>query len=296
MTRLRADVLLLLCAFVWGTAFVAQRQGSSVSPILFVCARFALTALVIAPLALLEHRRAGERQPLPRGSLGVAILVGLCLSIGSLMQQWAMTSTTATNGGFLTAIYSVFVPLVNWVVFRQSPRKSVIAACVLSLTGAWLLSGGSLSSGWKTGDVILLASDVIWALHICLTSRFMGSVQRPFFLCFLQAAIAACVAGVVCLVLRTPPESTLLPVLVPLLYVAVISGGVGFTLAAVSQRHTPAAEASLIMSLESVFAAIAGAILLGERLRTAAAIGCALILFAVVMVEVLPVLNARRQA
>jgi drug/metabolite transporter (DMT)-like permease len=285
MTRLRADALLLLCALIWGSAFVAQRQAAAVSPVLFVCARFALTALVIAPLALLEHRRTGETRPLAGHSLSVAILIGLCLSTGALMQQWAMTSTTATNGGFLTAIYAVFVPLVNWAIFRKSPRKSVILACILSLTGAWLLAGGNAASGWKPGDAILLLSDVVWALHICLIWRFMGSVQRPFFLCFLQAAMAACVAGSVCLLVKTPPESSLTPVLVPLLYAAVISGGMGFTLQAISQRHTPPAEASLIMSLESVFAAIAGAFVLGERLHAVAIVGCGLILLAVLIVE-----------
>jgi drug/metabolite transporter (DMT)-like permease len=116
----------------------------------------------------------------------------------------------------------------------------------------------------------------------------MGSVQRPFFLCFLQAAMAACVAGVCCLLTKNPPDSTLSTVLVPLLYAGVISGGVGFTLQAISQRHTPPAEASLIMSLESVFAALAGAVLLGERLSLVATVGCGLILLAVLIVEVLP--------
>jgi drug/metabolite transporter (DMT)-like permease len=288
MTRLRADALLLLCALIWGSAFVAQRQAAGVNPILFVSVRFALSALVIAPLALLEHRRTREARPLAGRSLGVAILIGLCLSIGALMQQWAMTSTTATNGGFLTAIYAVFVPLVHWAIFRSSPRKSVIVACVLSLAGAWLLAGGNAAACLRPADVILLLSDVVWALHICLISRFMGSVQRPFFLCFLQAAMAACVAGVCCLLTKNPPDSTLSTVLVPLLYAGVISGGVGFTLQAISQRHTPPAEASLIMSLESVFAALAGAVLLGERLSLVATVGCGLILLAVLIVEVLP--------
>jgi drug/metabolite transporter (DMT)-like permease len=288
MTRIRADALLLLCALIWGSAFVAQRQAASVSPVLFVCARFALSALVIAPLALLEHRRAHAARPLVGRSLGVAILIGLCLSIGALMQQWAMTSTTATNGGFLTAIYAVFVPLVNWAIFRSSPRKSVIVACVMSLLGAWLLAGGNASGGWRSGDLILLLADVVWALHICLISHFMGSVQRPFFLCFLQAAMAACLAGCFSLFTKNTPDSSLSAVLVPLLYAGVISGGVGFTLQAISQRHTPPAEASLIMSLESVFAALAGAVLLGERLSLVAMVGCALILLAVLIVEVQP--------
>src|ERR1700722_14238061 len=143
MTRLRADALLLLCAIVWGAAFVAQRQAANVNPIIFVAARFALSALVIAPLALFEHIRSGQARPLAPRSLGIAVLIGLCLCTGALMQQWALTWTTATNGGFLTAIYAVFVPLVNWGLFRKAPQRSVIFGCVLSLSGAWLLAGGN---------------------------------------------------------------------------------------------------------------------------------------------------------
>jgi drug/metabolite transporter (DMT)-like permease len=295
MTRFRADALLLLCALVWGAAFVAQRQAATVNPVLFVAARFALSAVVIAPIALFEHIRAGESRPLAGRSLGIAGLIGLCLCAGALMQQWALTSTTATNGGFLTAIYAVFVPLVNWIIFGKRPQKSVVMACLLSLTGAWLLAGGNASTGWKQGDVILLLSDVVWALHICLISRFMGSVQRPFFLCFLQCAIAAVISGVGTVLLHSSPEGALSGVLVPLLYAGVISGAIGFSLQVIGQRHTPPAEASLIMSLESVFALVGGAILLGERLHTVAAVGCGLILLAVLIVEVFPTLSRSQE-
>lgn len=294
MTRLRADALLLLCAIVWGAAFVAQRQAANVNPITFVAARFALSALVIAPLALMEHIRADETRALAGRSIGVAVLIGLCLCTGALMQQWAMTWTTATNGGFLTAIYVVFVPLVNWVLFRMAPQRTVILACALSLTGAWLLAGGNASAGWNRGDVMLLVSDVVWATHICLISHFMGAVQRPYFLCFLQCAIAAVISGLVGLGLNVPAGQSLAGVLVPLLYAGVISGGLGFTLQVIAQRHTPPAEASLIMSLESVFALVGGALLLGERLHTIALMGCGLILLAVVIVEVLPALRRRQ--
>jgi drug/metabolite transporter (DMT)-like permease len=293
MTRVFADALLLLCAIVWGAAFVAQKQAAVINPILFVAARFTLSALVIAPLALIEHVRTGETRPLSRRSLGVGVLIGLCLSAGALMQQWAMTSTTATNGGFLTAIYAVFVPLVNWVILRKPPQRSVVVACVLSLMGAWLLAGGNANAGWNRGDAILLLSDVIWALHICLISRFMGSLHRPFFLCFLQCAIAAAISGIITLFISAAPVDSLSTVIVPLLYAGIVSGGLGFTLQVIGQRHTPPAEASLIMSLESVFAFVGGALLLGERLHRAAMVGCGLILLAVLIVELVPALRRR---
>jgi len=293
MTRPVADALLLLGAIVWGVAFVAQRQAAVINPILFVTARFTLSALVIAPLALIEHVRAGETRTLAGRSLGVGALIGLCLCAGAMMQQWALSSTTATNGGFLTAIYAVFVPLVNWVVFRQAPQKSIVIACVLSLMGAWLLAAGKANADWNRGDVILLLSDFIWALHICLISRFMSSTYRPFFLCFFQFAIAAVISGIITLFMRASPGDSLPAVIIPLLYTGIVSGGLGFTLQIMAQRHTPPAEASLIMSLESVFAFVGGALVLGERLDRAAMIGCGLILLAVLIVELVPTLRHR---
>ena len=294
MTRLFADALLLLCAIIWGVAFVAQKQAATINPILFVAARFAISALVIAPLALIEHVRAGEIRALAGRSVGVGVLIGLCLCAGTMMQQWALTSTTATNGGFLTAIYAVFVPLVNWVIFRKAPQRSVVIACVLSLMGAWLLADGSANAGWNRGDVILLLSDLIWALHICLISRFMGSMHRPFFLCFFQFAIAAAISGIVTLFMRASHADSLSGVIIPLLYTGIVSGGLGFTLQVIAQRHTPPAEAGLIMSLESVFAFGGGALLLGERLHRTAMVGCGMILLAVLIVEVVPALRRQR--
>jgi drug/metabolite transporter (DMT)-like permease len=293
VTRPIADALLLLCAIVWGTAFVAQRQAGVINPILFVAARFALSALVIAPLALIEHVRAGNSRALTGRSVGGGVLIGLCLCAGAMMQQWALTSTTATNGGFLTAIYAVFVPLVNWVIFRKVPQRSVVIACALSLIGAWLLAGGNGNAGWNRGDVVLLLADLIWALHICLISRFMSSMHRPFFLCFFQFAITAVISGIVTVFMKAPPGDSLLAVIIPLLYTGIVSGGLGFTLQIIAQRHTPPAEAGLIMSLESVFAFLGGALLLGENLHRAAMLGCGMILLAVLIVELVPALHRR---
>jgi drug/metabolite transporter (DMT)-like permease len=288
MTRLRADVLLLLCAMVWGLAFVAQKQASAtVGPILFVSARFALSAALIAPLALFERSRR-QLHPFGPGAFWLALAIGLCVCVGSTMQQWALGSTTATNGGFLTAIYVVFVPLVVWLTARRQPRVSVIVACGMSICGAWLLAQRGQASNWNKGDLILLASDVVWALHITLVSRFMAAVDRPFLLCFIQAAVTAVVAAVLGVVTEASTLHALAAALPSLLYAGLVSGGIGFTLQIIAQRHTPAAEAALIMSLESVFAAIGGALVFHERLRPAAWVGCGLILLGVLMVELLP--------
>jgi drug/metabolite transporter (DMT)-like permease len=289
MTRLRADALLLLCALIWGTAFIAQKDANlAMAPVWFVSARFLLSALLLAPLALHEAARQGRAAPAGRGEVLLAVLVGLCVCVAASMQQAALLTTTATNGGFLTAVYVAFVPFVVWMVAGTPPRMTVLAACAVTVAGAWLLAENGQARTWTRGDVLLLAGDLIWALHITLVARFLGRLNRPFLLCFIQYAVTALGAGLFALVTESLVLGGVLAALPAILYAGIASGGIAYTLQIVAQRHTPAAEAALIMSLESVFAAIAGAIMLDERLTPLAACGCVLILVGAVMVEVAP--------
>src|SRR5579871_207286 len=124
MNRLRADLLLLLTAFIWGTAFIAQKDANlSMPPVTFVGARFLISALVLLPLMLLELRR--ETRPLTRTDWFQACIIGLCLCTGSCLQQAGLVTTSATNGGFLTALYVVIVPFMFWGVTGQKPRALV---------------------------------------------------------------------------------------------------------------------------------------------------------------------------
>jgi drug/metabolite transporter (DMT)-like permease len=291
MTRLRADLLLLICAAIWGSAFVAQKDVHALRwPLLFVGARFALSALMLAPLALREARTAAALEHRDRY---LAAGIGACLATAAGMQQLALTGTSATHGGFLTAVYVAFVPFVVWALTRTKPRPAVLAACAASVAGAWLLADRSPAGGWNTGDLLLLASDWVWALHITLVGKFLGRCQRPFLLCFAQYAVTAAAAGAMGLATERVAPGELRAALPSVLYAGLASGGIAYTLQIVAQRYTPAAEAALIMSLESVFAAVAGALLLHERLAPIAWLGCALILSGAIMVELAPELLRR---
>jgi drug/metabolite transporter (DMT)-like permease len=292
MTRLRADFLLLICAAIWGTAFIAQKDANlAMGPLWFVAARFLISALLLAPLAAYESRRAGAVAA-ARGDLLLALAVGLCVCVAASMQQAALLSTSATNGGFLTAVYVAFVPFVLWAVAGTPPRAMVLAACAVTLAGAWLLAGDGQAMQWRRGDLILLASDAIWALHITLVAKFLGRLNRPFLLCFVQYAVTAVGAAAVAALTNEPLDGHgVQAALAAILYAGIASGGIAYTLQIVAQRHTPAAEAALIMSLESVFAAVAGALLLGERLTSLGAAGCVMILCGAVLVELAPALR-----
>ena len=281
---MRADAALLTAALLWGGAFVAQRVAEGVVPPLgFVAARFAISALMLAPLAAFETRRAAR---FDARAWRLAIVIALTLFVGSVLQQIALATTTASNGGFLTACYVVLVPIAVWLLTGRLPRSIVAVACVLSTVGAWLLaSGGGPAQPLSVGDGLILLSDVAWALGIALTPMFLARRSRPFTLAFLEYAVCGALAAGAAAAFEPVRVADFLAGLVPLLYAGSISGGVAFTMQIAAQAYAPPAEAAVILSLESVFAAIAGAILLAERLTVIATGGCALILASGLMVE-----------
>ncbi len=291
MNRARADTLLLLVAFIWGTTFVAQKEANAhIGPILFVAVRFLAAAAFLLPLALWERRRSPT--VLGRADWRAAGAISLCLCAGCWCQQFGLQTTTATNAGFLTAVYMVVVPFVAWGFSGQRPRALVLLACAVSLYGAWLLSGSAQQGPWARGDLIILAGDLVWALHITLVGHCRRLAARPMMLSFAQCAITGALSLPVALVWQPAQIEALKAALPAIAYAGIVSSGIAFTLQIVAQRHTPAPEAALIMSLESVFAAVAGAILLHDSLSLPASIGAFLILLGVVLVEVGPLLLA----
>jgi drug/metabolite transporter (DMT)-like permease len=296
MTRLRADLLLLLTALIWGTAFVAQKEGDgAIGPLGFVAGRFVLSAFLMAPLAWRESRTVST--PTARGEWALTGAIGLCLTFGSILQQVGLRSTSVTNAGFITSLYIAFVPLVAWLVLGTRVRPLVFFACAVSLAGAWLLAKygrpgltDGVPSRLETGDWLVLISALLFAGHIVLVSIFLKRTHRPFLLSFVQTSTAAGIGWILYAIFEPVSLSALQAGFSTIAYAGIVSGGIGYALQLVGQRHTPAAEAAFIMSLESVFAALAAALLLGERLSLAGWAGCALILAGVIMVEVLPAL------
>lgn len=288
--RLRSDGVLLIAAIIWGTAFIAQKNANEhIGPVLFVGLRFVLSACILIPLVLYEAKK--QSVPINKRDFSLAGLIGFCLFCGASLQQVGLVTTTATNGGFLTALYVVFVPFVVWIFTKKRPRAIVLLACVFSIAGAWLLAFNGHVQGAHLGDALLLIADLAWASAITLIPIFLNRTHRPFLLSFVQYSVTA-VLGLFLGFLFEPASQLQIQLSMPaILYAGIVSGGLAFTLQIIAQKHIPTAEAALIMSLESVFAAIAGAIILGERLKLSAMSGCALILLAVIVVETAPMLQ-----
>lgn len=293
MSRPLAALLLLLCTMFWGFAFVAQKSAmGTMGPLSFAGVRYILGGLLVLPLALGEWKR--RKVTLTRNNW---LLIGvLCFAffMGSWLQQAGLASTTATNGGFLTGLYVFFVPLIGLVFLRVRPHPIVYVGVPLALVGIYFLNGGGVSS-FNQGDWLIVLSAVFWAMHVLSLGHIAKETGLPIFV----SAISFLVAGVVALAIAVPTEAPTLAqisgVWVQLAYAAVLSTAVGFTLQAVGQQYVPPANAAIILSAESLFAALGGAVVLGDRLLVVGYAGAALLFVAIVLVEAVPALLARRQ-
>jgi drug/metabolite transporter (DMT)-like permease len=184
--------------------------------------------------------------------------------------------------------------LIVWTITGTRPRLFVLIASIVSITGAWLLTEKGQFQRWTSGDALVLIADVAWAFAISLIPIFHSRAHRPFFLAFAQYGVAAVFGLIGGLGFEPISKEGLALALPSILYAGFCSGGIAYTLQIFAQKYTPAAEAALIMSLESVFAAISAAVLLSERLTSLAVLGCALILLGVVFVEAGPALQSIR--
>ncbi len=282
MTRLRADLLLVASAAVWGLAFVYQKTAMDhVGPLTFIACRGLVAAAALWPLAAMEAKRTapGDRALLWR----ISTYAGIAFLVAAVLQQTGIVTASVTNSGFLTALYVVFVPFIAWAWHRKAPGAVVWPAVVLSFTGTWLLGGGSLS-GLGTGDLLVAASAVFWAAHVVILG-VSGRLARPVTLTALQFLFVGGLALAAAIVLERPSLAGVTAVWKEIAFVGLLSSALTFTLLAVALRHTPPSEAAVLVSLETVFAALAGALLLGDRLPLIGWIGAGMIFTATLVVQ-----------
>jgi len=297
---LGSELLLLLTAAIWGFAFVAQRVGMEhVGPFAFNGLRYALGALAVLPLCLASRRRAGAaalsatadggRGAAPEGARGAlsgpralaaCALAGSVLFLGASLQQLGLVTTTAGNAGFITSLYVVLVPLLGLLAGRRAPPR-VWAGAFLALGGLYLIS---IRSGYRMerGDALELAGAFFWAVHILVISRLAPRMDS-FVLAAGQFAVCSALSLAVSALAETTSLAAVRSAALPILYGGLLSSGVAFTLQIVAQRKAHPASASIILSMESLFAGIGGILLLGEPFGLRFASGAALMLAGLVL-------------
>lgn len=289
LSRPQANFILLFVALIWGSAFVAQSLGmKQIGPFAFTGTRFLLGALIVLPLAIREYRRLAQRGQsfTPRewrGCLGLGVL----LFFGAAFQQIGIISTTVTNAGFFTALYVPLVPLLGWLIFRHLPHWSAWPANVACLVGTWMLGGGDISALNK-GDFWILASTIFWAAHVLFVGRVAAEKGAPITVAITQFIVCGVLSLLWAAIAEPVSLAQLQAASLSIIYAGILSVGVAFTLQVVAQRHTHAADAAIILSAETLFAAIAGALFLHETLNPLQLGGCLLILAGILAVQLVP--------
>lgn len=294
MTRLRADLLLFVVALIWGSAFVSQNLGmAAVGPLAFTGTRFLLGALVVLPLALGERRgRIDAGTTLDSHDLRVILALGVLLFLGAWLQQVGIVSTTVTNAGMLTALYVPLVPLLSRVLLGERPHWVIWPAASGSVVGTWLLTGaGTLSI--NVGDAWVIASSLFWAGHVILVGHAATHRAGPFTVACGQFFVVGVIASLAAAISEPLAVDKLVAAAGPIAYAGILSVGIGFTGQVVGQRHTPAADTAIILSMETAFAALFGAWWLGDRLTTTGIAGCVLIFASILAVQLVPLRRAR---
>lgn len=286
--RLKADLTLLLVAIIWGSAFVAQRVvGQLGSVYLFNGARYLLAALIVLPLAM-RVKRIGSpgddsHNPLyrmPREQYKWMFVAGFILFMGSALQQIGLLYTTAGNAGFITSLYVVIVPIVLFLLWRERFHWMAIVAVVLAVIGAFLLSAGGRFE-FQKGDAIEIVGALFWTLHVIVLGKYALKFES---ISFSVGQLVVC--GVLNLgigIFAEPIFPFSLPIFFAIAYTAFFSLGLCYTLQIWAQKHTPPADAALILSMESVFSVISGWLILHEKLVTIQVLGCAFIFLAVLL-------------
>ena len=293
LNRFTSTLLLVLATIFWGFAFVAQKNAMAhMEPLTFIGARYLLGGLVVLPLGLWEMRRRGRR--LTRRQWLLVGFLSFNFFIGSWLQQEGLLFTTVTNGGFLTGLYVFSVPVILLIVVRTPPHVIVWICVPLALAGLYLLHGASLDR-LNFGDTLIIISSVFWGVHVLMLGWLARDTGMPILISAISFLAAGLAATGGAFVLETPTFEVLSLGWAEIAYTGVMSTAVAFTLQAVGQMHVPPANAAIILSGETLFAALGGAVVLGERLAPAGYAGAAMIFAAIVLVETVPVLQTRRQ-
>ncbi len=297
MSRFQANCLLLLAGAVWGMGFVAQQTAmQSIGPFLFIALRFSIATLVVLPFAFRESVKSDKQlKPLNLRDTTMFVLVGIALFVGMAFQQVGLLSTTVTNSGFLTGLYVVFTPFLAVLLFREWPSYVVWPAALLALLGIGLLSGGNLA-GVNKGDLLTLCSAVAWALQVVLIARFVVRTGKPLLLSAVQFGVTALLAFAGVFIMQEAIVwDHIRAASTELIYTGIFASGLAFTLQVIGQRYTTASQAAIFLSSEAPFAALFGAIFVGDRMGLIGVVGCVLILGAMLLVELGPQYLGKRR-
>lgn len=289
----KSDSLLLITAIIWGTAFVAQRVGMEhLGPFTFNSLRFVLGSLSLVPLLYLTRKRgsvpASIRPPAgPKMILMGGCLAGTVLFLGASLQQVGLVYTTAGKAGFITGLYVVIVPLLG-LFWKQNPGLGTWLGAVLAAWGLYYLSV-TRSLTLAFGDLLELIGAFFWAGHVLLLGWLSPKIDA-LKLSFVQFLVCSLLSLLIAVATEVISLAAILAAAAPIVYGGMVSIGIAYTLQVVAQQEAKPAHAAILLSMEAVFAALGGWVILGETLSLRGLIGCSLMLSGMLLSQLHPLL------
>lgn len=282
------NIILLVTALIWGSAFVAQSLGMDyVEPFTYNAVRSFIGGIVLIPVIVIFRaikKKRGEQSGDIRVSLIGGVFCGLALFGASSLQQVGISMTTAGKAGFITALYIIIVPIIGFFMKKKTPKKIWLCAAV-AIVGFYLLcikSGFSLGKG----DFFVLMCAFVFSVHIMVIDHFNGKNADGVLMSCVQFFVTGILSLPAMFIFETPTAENIFAARYAILYAGVLSSGVAYTLQIIGQRYTNSTVATLIMSLESVFAALSGWLILHERFSLKEFIGCVLVFAAVIFAQI----------
>ena len=293
MAKSTSLICALITTFIWGTAFIAQDTGmDNIGPLTFNAARFVVGFLTVLPIAfLIEKGKIINNINLDKKLFfKYLFLMSVSLFLGTYLQQTSLLFTNVANAAFFTVFYVPLVPVILFIIYKKKVHWSIWPSILLCIIGVYFLSDFS-NSKILLGDSLVILCSVFWALHIIFAGKFMEKFNIPVFFAAVQAFLVGTYSLLFALLFEDVNISNILLENYSIIYAGFLSGGIAFTLQMYAQKNIEETPAAIIYSLEGVFAALAGWIILNQILDINNIVGCFLILIAVILSQTTPSLK-----
>ena len=285
-----STLCLVLAAFIWGTAFVAQTTGMEyVGPLTFTNIRFIIGSILVAPLAFREFSKFKNIKNKNK-LLVIMFLTGVCLLLGSYLQQYALQYTKIGNAAFLTILYVPFVPIISRFFLKRKIHWSIWLSVSICLAGSYFLT---IQNNFEAqfADILVVICAVFFALHCILIDEYFEIVDAPFTLATTQFFLCFIISLPLIFIFENPTIEGIYKEIFELLYVGVMSVAIAFTLQIIGQRYVKPSTAAITFSLEGVFGSLAAWVILSQVLTQLQIVGCFLILMGVLIAQLIPLFN-----
>ncbi len=283
---LKSSLLLFLAAFIWGVAFVAQSVGMDyMGPLTFNGARFLMGSLVLLPFVLVrrkQNKKTGKEPASLKTTIVGGVCCGLALCSAALFQQYGIMYTTVGKAGFITTLYIILVPFFGIFLKKRISGKVWIGA-VIAAAGMYLLCM-SERLALSRGDTLVFICAILFSVHILVIDYFSPMADGVELSC-IQFLTAGIIGSMGAILFEQPTLQCLIDGIIPLAYAGILSSGVAYTLQVIGQKDMDPTVASLILSMESVFSALAGWMILHQKLSGRELFGCVLVFMAVILVQ-----------